>query len=63
MQRLKETSPSKHEEIIKEFYSKLSPDLAKRITFEDAKEDPEEMVISLKVRPAHQMADQLQQIV
>ena len=40
MTKLQETSPTRHEEIVRDFYSKLSPELAKQVKVSEAKENP-----------------------
>ena len=49
MNKLQEASPTRHEEIVRDFYSKLSPDLAKQVSVSEAKENPSQLFLQFKI--------------
>jgi len=49
MNKLQEASPTRHEEIVRDFYSKLSPDLAKQVSVSEAKENPSQLLLQFKI--------------
>jgi hypothetical protein len=49
MTKLQEASPTRHEEIIREFYRNLSPDLAKQVSVSEVKENPSQLFLQFKI--------------
>lgn len=49
MAKLQEASPNRQEEIIREFQSKLSPDLANQVSVSEAKENPSQLFLQFKI--------------
>ena len=45
MRMLEESSPSRHEEIVREFKRRLPPGLAEKVSIQDAKENSQQMVL------------------
>ena len=49
MTKLQEASPTRHEEIVREFYRNLSPDLAKQVSVSEVKENPSQLFLQFMI--------------